>query len=290
MTRPKEFAYIENGVVVDSNGQPLDLPPGSGVSRFADLTDRATADIPATNTPLAAALAGKQNTLVSGTNIKTVNGQSVLGSGNIAISGGSSYPEVLNFAALPAGQPDGTTYVVLQAQGVVFVNRRSAGLYRFSGGVWVFLGELPDGYFTDNVLKFYDDADPTKQLAFQLSGISSGQTRTLTIPDASGTIALTSQFTVDVPVGAFLSVTADRAVTAGDNNMMASTGVTSRLFTVPAGLPATFIGFSVSGPCTFAFSGGAVLATEDRPTGKGYSFCQLIRISGDNYLLVGART
>lgn len=32
----------------------------------------------------------KQNTLVSGTNIKTINGESVLGSGNIVVSGGSS--------------------------------------------------------------------------------------------------------------------------------------------------------------------------------------------------------
>lgn len=39
----------------------------------------------ATNT----ALAGKQATLVSGTNIKTVNNQSLLGSGNIAIEGGN---------------------------------------------------------------------------------------------------------------------------------------------------------------------------------------------------------
>ena len=39
----------------------------------------------ATNT----ALAGKQATLVSGTNIKTVNNQSLLGSGNIDIEGGN---------------------------------------------------------------------------------------------------------------------------------------------------------------------------------------------------------
>ena len=32
----------------------------------------------------------KQDTLVSGTNIKTINSQSILGSGNITISGGSS--------------------------------------------------------------------------------------------------------------------------------------------------------------------------------------------------------
>ena len=35
-------------------------------------------------------LAGKQDVLVSGTNIKTINGTSILGSGDITISGGSS--------------------------------------------------------------------------------------------------------------------------------------------------------------------------------------------------------
>ena len=33
-------------------------------------------------------LAGKQDSLVSGTNIKTINNTSILGSGNISISGG----------------------------------------------------------------------------------------------------------------------------------------------------------------------------------------------------------
>lgn len=35
-------------------------------------------------------LAGKQDTLVSGTNIKTINGTSILGAGNMVISGGGS--------------------------------------------------------------------------------------------------------------------------------------------------------------------------------------------------------
>lgn len=42
-------------------------------------------------------ISGKQDKLVSGTNIKTINGESVLGSGDITISGGASssaYPEV----------------------------------------------------------------------------------------------------------------------------------------------------------------------------------------------------
>lgn len=40
-------------------------------------------------TAIGTALKGKQDTLVSGTNIKTVNGSSLLGNGNIVISGGS---------------------------------------------------------------------------------------------------------------------------------------------------------------------------------------------------------
>ena len=41
-------------------------------------------------TDLIATVSGKQDTLVSGTNIKTINGETLLGSGNIAISGGGS--------------------------------------------------------------------------------------------------------------------------------------------------------------------------------------------------------
>ena len=39
----------------------------------------------ATNTALTSGLATKQNTLVSGTNIKTINGNSILGNGNLTI-------------------------------------------------------------------------------------------------------------------------------------------------------------------------------------------------------------
>ena len=42
-------------------------------------------------------LSGKQNTLVSGTNIKTINNQSILGSGNITISGGGTGRQCLSF-------------------------------------------------------------------------------------------------------------------------------------------------------------------------------------------------
>ena len=53
----------------------------------------------------------KQDTLVSGTNIKTINSTSILGSGNIAISGGSSYP--IKLASSFSGvQITGTSVVI----------------------------------------------------------------------------------------------------------------------------------------------------------------------------------
>jgi hypothetical protein len=60
---------------------------GGGASAYTDLTDHTTVDLPGTNTPLGSALSGKQASLVSGTNIKTINGSSVLGSGNLVVTG-----------------------------------------------------------------------------------------------------------------------------------------------------------------------------------------------------------
>ena len=51
-----------------------------------DLVSRITEVI----TAIGVAIKGKQDNLVSGTNIKTINSQSLLGSGNIVISGGGS--------------------------------------------------------------------------------------------------------------------------------------------------------------------------------------------------------
>lgn len=54
-------------------------------SRTPTTHSHAEADV----TGLTMALAGKQETLVSGTNVKTINGESVVGSGNIVVTGGS---------------------------------------------------------------------------------------------------------------------------------------------------------------------------------------------------------
>lgn len=47
-------------------------------------------------------LSGKQDTLVSGTNIKTINGTTLLGSGDVAISGGGASGLETNFLLMGA--------------------------------------------------------------------------------------------------------------------------------------------------------------------------------------------
>lgn len=113
----------------------------------------------------------------------------------------AKYPEVANFAALPsAASHTGETYVCLAAQGVYFVSRKPAGFYYSDGANWNYVGPLTENYFDDSVLSISDDADPTKVCRFQLSSISTTTVRTLTVPDASGTIALLSNLGTAAPL------------------------------------------------------------------------------------------
>ena len=74
--------------ITDKNGTTTttvsDGEDGSGVGVWGSITGTIT-----DQTDLQNALGGKQDTLVSGTNIKTINNTSILGSGNITIQGGS---------------------------------------------------------------------------------------------------------------------------------------------------------------------------------------------------------
>lgn len=69
---------------------------GGGVPSWNDITGKPTTFPPSSHTHVTSevtgldtALANKQDTLVSGTNIKTINGSSILGSGDLVVAGGS---------------------------------------------------------------------------------------------------------------------------------------------------------------------------------------------------------
>lgn len=51
---------------------------------------------------------------------------------------------------------------------------------------------LGSSVFTSDIFRLQDSADKTKKVAFSASGLTTGTTRTLTVPDISGTLALTS--------------------------------------------------------------------------------------------------
>ena len=116
--------------------------------------------------------------------------------------GGASYidGEVQNFSALPEtiGTPAvDSAYLVREPEGTWLLGRKPAGIYIRTANTgtraddWTYAGAFPD-VFNDANFLLYDNADSTKNLQFQLSGITTGTTRTLTVPDASGTIALTT--------------------------------------------------------------------------------------------------
>ena len=58
----------------------------------------------------------------------------------------------------------------------------------WTGNVWAPVGEPVD--VSDDVFSLVNDADPTKRGVFSLSGISTGTTRTLTLPNTSSELAI----------------------------------------------------------------------------------------------------
>jgi len=118
-------------------------------------------------TDLTSTVSGKQATLVSATNIKTVNGNSLLGAGDLAIAGGASLPVVQTFTgAKTLALADINTYnvsqdataqaVTLPAQATVawtadaeiHIERGAAGVITIVGAAGVQINGTVAGTFT----------------------------------------------------------------------------------------------------------------------------------------------
>ena len=73
----------------------------------------------------------------------------------------------------------------------------------------------PPVTFDDSTFRIYDNANNTKQLAFEVSAVSASTTRTLNVPNASGRIQVEGQAIGDVTpaAGSFTTLTASSTVT-----------------------------------------------------------------------------
>ena len=85
-----------------------------------------------TESAITQAVSGKQDTLISGTNIKTINNESILGSGNITIQGGgSTYTagdgiDITNDVISVTGKVDTTTYETYTAATATAIGNKLA--------------------------------------------------------------------------------------------------------------------------------------------------------------------
>lgn len=106
----------------------------------------------------------------------------------------------------------------------------------------------------DSTTTISDNADTTKKVAFEVSGVATGTTRTLTIPNASGTIALTSDLTAGYqPLDSDLTALAGLAA----NGIIARTAAGTmavRTIGVPAAGLSITNGDGVSGNPTLALA------------------------------------
>lgn len=179
--------------------------------------------------------------------------------------GGSGFDGIVQvFSDLPvdATAAIDEVWLVRESEGLWFFNHKQRGLYQrvAETGVreadWQYLGEWQEE-FSDANFQIYNGTNNTKVMKLDLSVIAAGTTRTLTVPNQNGTIALTSDIAAlsgvyqpldsDLTAIAALVNTGFSARTASDTWALRSLAAPSAGFTIanPAG---------VSGNPTFALA------------------------------------
>jgi hypothetical protein len=126
-------------------------------------------------------------------------------------SSGATYPQVVNYAALPpAALNNGKIYLVLNPSGTYILNRKDAGLYWSNGFNWVILGNVPP-YFSNTNFQIYDGVDNTKGVSIVTSGLTSGIFRKLKVQNSDGTIAYLTDLNTKVNTSVFNTYTGTTA-------------------------------------------------------------------------------
>lgn len=176
-------------------------------------------------------------------------------------SDGTNFEEAARIGALVDATPGnndmpGRLVFYTTADGANSITERM----RITSGGDVGIGKTPTtGVKLDvqGLVKQADPTDPTKQMTFALSGISAGTTRTLTVPNASGTLALVptvTQRTNSTTVGT--GATGSVSVTCSAGEVVTGGGCT--IDTGSASTPLARSRVDASGwTCTYGNTSGA---------------------------------
>jgi hypothetical protein len=74
--------------------------------------------------------------------------------------------------------------------GEIYYNTSTNKFRKYENGAWADLDTAGSGTFSDATFRVQDNGDATKQIAMEASGITTGTTRTITMPDANVNLAL----------------------------------------------------------------------------------------------------
>lgn len=110
----KMYTAFENYDVIITNGEPSVIIPHAGT-----ILNRLPVDAGLLSKEDYSKFNNKQDALVSGTNIKTINGESVLGSGNISISSGSAVADFNAIVYITASQDASKVELSITAKNTV---------------------------------------------------------------------------------------------------------------------------------------------------------------------------
>ena len=157
-------------------------------------------------------ISGKQDKLVSGTNIKTINGTSILGSGNITISGGSSGGGSGAYAQVNHGTSD-TTFTLTP---------NTFHVWDEVSALTLSLGDETAGVANEFVFQFTSGATPTS----------------LTLPDSikwvndsAPTIAENKIYQISILNGLAVCLEFNKKVELVDNKLTITNGMMDTTFT-----------------------------------------------------------
>jgi hypothetical protein len=194
----------------------IELERDSSLTGAALLSSNNLSDV-ANNILSLDALTGTSATIaISGGNVLDLSDEDVATGFHSTVSGNATINSVLmrsqqialvRFSGTPTITAGANLVLAGENGGNITVEAGDWALLRCSSnGLTVYLVHLPlnRGRFLDTNFIVKDNSDPTKAVQLQASGITAGQTRTLTVPDASGTIALIGSQDEWLPAGAFI--------------------------------------------------------------------------------------